>query len=83
MYEKIEEEVPCTSYSNQEDKRTSRRRKEYRLTKLFPKSMQSIHEDPKQARREMFEKSPKGFDFQSNSRYSHSVCKHANTNCDI
>ena len=88
--EKTEEEVPCTSYSNQEDRNRSRRKtpnfgrkKEDKLTNILPKSIQSIHEYLKQLRREMSEESPKGFEPQSNSRSSHSECEHAATHCAL
>ena len=74
--EQVEEEVPSTTYSNQEDRRIGRRKKEYRLTKILPKSIQIIHEYLEQARRDMSEEYPKGFESQSNSRSSHSGCEH-------
>ena len=89
--EKTEREGPFTSYSHlEESKKLSKRetpslgrKRKYRLTSLLPKSMQIIHEDHKQARREMSEESPKGFESQTNSRSSHSGCEHAATHCDI
>ena len=59
--EQIEEEGPCTSYSHQGDKERSRRKtpsfggkKEGRLSKLLPRSVNNISEDIRNIRREMY-----------------------------
>ena len=57
-------------------------KKKERLSKLLPKSIQSIHEDLKEMRREMYVASPKAFDFGTNSRFAHSGCEHAATHYD-
>ena len=43
-------------------------KKEERLSKLLPKSVQSIQGDLKKIRREMCIESPRGFESESNSR---------------
>ena len=57
-------------------------KKEDRLTKLLPKSVQSIHEDFKKIRREICTESPRGFETDSNSKFSYRECEHAATPYD-
>ena len=52
-------------------------RKEERLSKLLPKSMQSIKEDLKKMRGEM--ESPEKFESRARSRFAHDRCEHADT----
>ena len=52
-------------------------RKEERLTKLLPKSMQSINEDLKKMTKEM--ESPEKFESRARSRLAHDRCEHAAT----
>ena len=51
--------------------------KEERLSNLLPKSIQSIHEDLKNMRREMCIESPREFGSESKSRFSYDECEHA------
>ena len=55
-------------------------RKEERLSKLLPKSMQSIKEDLKKMRREM--ECLEEFGSRAKSRFSHDRCEHASTHYD-
>ena len=55
-------------------------RKEDRLTKLLPKSMQCINEDLKNMRGEM--ESSKEFESRARSRLAHDRCEHAATHHD-
>ena len=57
-------------------------REEDKLTKLIPRSVQSIHEDFKKIRREMCIESPRGVESESNSRFSYDECEHASTPYD-
>ena len=52
-------------------------RKEHRLTKLLPKSVQCINEDLKKVREEM--ESPEEFGSRAASRFTHDRCEHAAT----
>ena len=45
-------------------------RKEDKLTKLLPRSVQSIREDFKKIRRKIGTEYPRGFEIDSNSRFS-------------
>ena len=54
----------------------------YRLTKLLPKFLQSIHEDFKKIRREICIESPRGFETESNSRFYYGEYEHAATPYD-
>ena len=58
-------------------------RKEDRLTKLLPRSVKSIHEYFKKIRREMYAESPRGFEIESDSRFSYRECEHAATPYDV
>ena len=88
--EQTEKEGPCTSYSHQEgDKEMSRKKtpsfggkKEERISKLLPKSVQNIHEYIKEIIREMYRESQREFDSETNSRFPHSECEHAATHYD-
>ena len=55
---------------------------EDKLTRLLPRSVQRIHEDFKRIRREICTESPRGFEIDSNSRFSYGECKHAATPYD-
>ena len=57
-------------------------RKEERLPKFLSQTLQSIHEDLKEMRREMCIESPRGFEYESNSRFSYDECEHAATHYD-
>ena len=52
-------------------------KKEERLSKLLPKSMQTIKQDLKKMRREM--ESPEEFGFRAKSRFAPNECEHAAT----
>ena len=53
--------------------------KEYKLTKLLSRSVQIIHEEFEKIRREICIGSPRGFETESNSRFSYRECEHAAT----
>ena len=57
-------------------------KKEDMLTKLLPRSVQSIHEDFKKVRREICTGSPRGVETESKSRFSYGECEHATTTYD-
>ena len=54
-------------------------RKGDKLTNLLPKSIQGLHEDFKQIRRERSEESTQGFDSKSKSRFPKNECEHEAT----
>ena len=56
--------------------------KEERLSNLLSKSVQSIQGDLKKIRREMCIESPRGFETESNSRFSYGECEHVATRYD-
>ena len=58
-------------------------KREYKLTKLLPRSLLSIHEEFEEIRREICTESPRGFEIKSNSRFSCRGCEHAATPYDI
>ena len=58
-------------------------KKEDKLTKLLPRSVQSIHEDFKKIRREICIGSPRGFETESNSIFSYKECENAATPYDV
>ena len=51
-------------------------KKEDKLTKLLPRSIQSIHEEFEKIRREICTGSQRGFETESNSRFSCRGCEH-------
>ena len=55
-------------------------RKEYKLTKLLPRSVQSFQGELKKIRMEMG--SPEEFGSRAKSRFSHGECEHATTHHD-
>lgn len=57
-------------------------RKEEKLSKFLSQTLQSIHEDLKNMRKEMCRESPRGFESETNSRFSHDECEHAATHYD-
>ena len=58
-------------------------KKEDMLTKLLPRSVQSIHEEFEKIRREICTRSPTGFETESNSSFSYRECEHAATHCKV
>ena len=57
-------------------------RKEEKLPKFLSQTLQSIHEELKKMRREMYIESPRGFESESNSKFSYDECEHAATRYD-
>ena len=57
-------------------------RKEDKLTKLNPISVQNIYKYFKKIRREICTESPRGFETESKSRFSYGECEHAATPYD-
>ena len=57
-------------------------RKEEKLPKFLSQTLQSIHVDLKKMREEMCKESPRGFEFESKSRFYYGECEHAATPYD-
>ena len=57
-------------------------KKEDKITKLLPRSVQSIHEEFEKIRREICIESLRGFETESKSRFYYEECEHATTPYD-
>ena len=57
-------------------------KREDKITKILPRSLLSIHEEFEKIRREICTGSPKGFEIESNSRFSCRGCEHVATPCN-